>query len=79
MTVYLCERKQRVELDNTYSQWRTVRTGIPQGSLLGPLLFNIYMNNLNYFIKGTSLRLYDANTCTAAYASDTSPVVLEYI
>ena len=77
MTAYLRDRKQRVKLDNTYSQWRTVTTRVPQGSLLGPLLFNIYMNDLNYFIEGTSLRLYADDT--TAYASDTSPVVLEYI
>ena len=77
MTAYLRESKQRVILDNTYSQWRTVTTGVPQGSLLGPLLFNIYMNDLNYFIEGTSLRLYADDT--TACASDTSPVVLEYI
>ena len=75
MTAYLRERKQRVKLDNTYSHWRTVTTGVPQGSLLGPLLFNIYMNDLNYFIEGTSLRLYADDT--TAYASDKSPVVLE--
>ena len=77
MTAYLRDRKQRVKLDNTYSQWRTVTTGVPQGSLFGPLLFNIYMNDLNYFIEGTSLRLYTDDT--TAYGSDTSPVVLEYI
>ena len=66
-----------LRMHTTYSQWRTVRTGVPQGSLLGPLLFNIYMNDLNYFIKGTSLRLYADDT--TAYASDPSPVVLEYI
>ena len=66
-------------MDNkfAYSQWITVRTGVPQGSLLGPLLFKIYMNDLNYFINGTSLRLYADDT--TAYASDPSPVVLEYI
>ena len=77
MTAYLRKRKQCVKLDNTYSQWRTVTTGVTQGSLLGPLLFNIYMNDLNYFIQGTSLRLYADDT--TVYASDTSPVVLEYI
>ena len=76
MTEYVCERKQHVKLDNTYCQWRTVRTRVPQGSLLGPLLFNIYTSDLNYLIEGTSLRLY---ADTTAYASDTSPVVLEYI
>ena len=77
MIAYLRERKQRVKLDNTYSQWGTVTTGVPQGSLLGPFLFKIYMNDLNYFIEGTSLRLYADDT--TAYASGTSPVVLEYI
>lgn len=78
MTAYLCERKQRIKLDNTFAQWRTVRTGVPQGNLLGPhMVFKIYMNDLNYFIEGTSLGLYADDT--TAYASDTSPVTLEYI
>ena len=80
MTAYLCERKQRVKLDNTFAQWRTVRTGVPQGNLLhvGPhMVFKIYTNDLNYFIEGTSLGLYADDT--TAYASDTSPVTLEYI
>ena len=51
MSFYLRGRKQRVKLDNVYSQWRSVNTGLPQGSLLGPLLFNVYMNDLNYFVK----------------------------
>ena len=34
ITAYLCERKQCVKLDSTFSQWRIVRTGVHQGSVL---------------------------------------------
>ena len=77
MSSYLRGRKQRGKLDNVYSQWRSVNTGLPQISLLGPLLFNVYMNDLNYFLRDTSLRLYADDTTT--YCSDVSPLVLEYL
>ena len=44
---YLSERKQYVEIDGKSSDTRTINTGVPQGSTLGPLLFIIYMNDLN--------------------------------
>ena len=62
MSSYFRERKQKVKRDNVYSQWRSINTGLPQGSLLGPLLLNVYMNDLNYFVKDTSLRLYADDT-----------------
>ena len=77
MTAYLIGRRQRVKLDGVHSIWRTIRTGIPQGSLLGPLLFNMYVNDLNYFITDTSLRLYADDT--TQYASDVSPMVLQFV
>ena len=58
MTAYLIERRQKVKLDGVHSTWRTIKTGVPQRYLLGSLLFNMYVNDLNYFITGTSLRLY---------------------
>jgi len=42
---FLCNRKQRVKINGFYSDWADVLSGIPQGTILGPILFIIYIND----------------------------------
>ena len=43
---YFCERKQSVKLSNKHNDWLALLKGVPQGSLMGPFIFNIFSNNL---------------------------------
>ena len=43
---FLSGQKQRVSINGTVSEWSDVTSGIPQGSILGPLLFLVFINNI---------------------------------
>ena len=43
---YLTLKKQRVKLGQTQSEWHEIIKGVSQGSIIGPLLFNIFMNDM---------------------------------
>ena len=60
---YLSDRKQRIKLNNIVSSWSEIKKGVPQGSILGPLLFKIFINFIFYFIEhGTLYNYADDNT-----------------
>ena len=60
---YLRNRLQRTNVINNFSLWKDIFGGVPQGSILGPLMFNKYINNIF---------LSPGNVCLSNYADDTT-------
>ena len=69
LTNYLSGRLQRVVLNGQSSSWRPVLAGVPQGSILGPLLFLIYINDLPNGLKSNA-KLFADDTSLFSIVND---------
>ena len=64
---YLTGRRQSAKVNGSFSSWKEVKLGYPQGSVLGPLLFNIFINDIFFLLNETEICNYADDT--AIYCS----------
>ena len=55
---YLSNRKERVEINDKYSSWSEILFRVSQGSILGPLLFNVFICDMLYFLEDFDIANY---------------------
>ena len=63
---WLADRRQRVVINGEASDWAAVKSGVPQGSLLGPVLFSIYINDIDLIIELLTLLIKFADDTKVA-------------
>ena len=68
---WLTHRRQRVIVDGDISNWKSVLSGVPQGSVLGPILFLIYINDLEDDISSKVLKFVDDTKVFRKVTNDT--------
>jgi len=76
---YLTNRRQRVVVEGSLSEWRPVTSGVPQGSILGPLLFLLYINDLPSSATNSTVALFaDDSKCFKEIRNTDDCVKLQY-
>ena len=68
---------QRTKVNGAFSDWKELLTGVPQGSVLGPLLFNIYLNDLFYAVEKADICNFADDTTPHASGYDLKEVMID--
>ena len=75
---YLSNRKQRTKINNAYSSWEEILFAVPQGSILGPILFNIFLSDLFLVLKETDFASYADDNTIYDIGDSINDVLLHY-
>ena len=59
---YLTDRMQRIKVNNMFSSYEKIKRGVPQGSILGPTIFLLFINDLSNILEGTEVSSYADDT-----------------
>ena len=72
---YITNRRQRVIINSNYSTRSEIITGVPQGSILGPLVFNFYLSDYFLFIEESDVANYADDNSAYACKEDINTVI----